>query len=257
MAQDFQSLTDHPPAFFQFLDWNFDAEVGILKLRYVYEGMEPFEEIIDFGRSVSDQVRLDALKACFDALHIACGVSYYKAFCPLDIRVSLSPAAVDFFNVFYKEGLGEFSVRNNITLPASFFTGDVPDKQAADISLAPRSAILVGGGKDSCVSLEFFKSLGSSCVALAVNPAKPILDCIAASGLESIIIRRTLDQKLFALNKQGALNGHVPITGIISLISVCAAIIYDFDQIILSNERSANEGTAEGANHQYSKSLAF
>jgi hypothetical protein len=74
-------------------------------------------------------------------------------------------------------------------------------------------------------------------------------------------IQRFLSPNLFEVNKQGALNGHVPIVGILSFIFLVAAIVYDFDTIIMSNERSANSGNLlhDGGevNHQWSKSVEF
>ena len=66
---------------------------------------------------------------------------------------------------------------------------------------------------------------------------------------------------MFELNAAGALNGHVPITGILSMIVLACAIICGFDAIAMSNEHSASAPnvTAGGVdvNHQWSKSFAF
>jgi UDP-N-acetyl-alpha-D-muramoyl-L-alanyl-L-glutamate epimerase len=59
----------------------------------------------------------------------------------------------------------------------------------------------------------------------------------------------------------GFLNGHVPVTGIISAIAVLAAVLDDRDAVVMSNEWSASIPTLEyqgrPVNHQYSKSEAF
>jgi hypothetical protein len=59
----------------------------------------------------------------------------------------------------------------------------------------------------------------------------------------------------------GYYNGHVPSTAIISMIASLAAVLFSYNRIILSNERSASEGNAvhdgREVNHQYSKSLDF
>jgi hypothetical protein len=98
-------------------------------------------------------------------------------------------------------------------------------------------------------------------VLFAVNPKRPNLDCAQASGLPLISVNRHIDPKLFELNDAGALNGHVPITAIVSLLAVAGAFIHGYDNVVLSNERSANEGNVihEGlaVNHQYSKTAEF
>ncbi len=70
-----------------------------------------------------------------------------------------------------------------------------------------------------------------------------------------------MDPKLFDMNQQGYYNGHVPISGIIAFVLVTAAYLYDYRYIIMSNEKSANEGNTvmDGIdiNHQRSKSYQF
>ena len=72
---------------------------------------------------------------------------------------------------------------------------------------------------------------------------------------------RTMDAKLFDMNTQGYYNGHVPISGIIAFVLTTAAYLYDYKYIIMSNEKSANEGNTvmDGIeiNHQRSKSYQF
>ena len=56
----------------------------------------------------------------------------------------------------------------------------------------------------------------------ALGDAEPIAACIAAAGLPYIRVRRRLDPGLFEAQPGGALNGHVPITGILSAIVLAA-----------------------------------
>ena len=74
-------------------------------------------------------------------------------------------------------------------------------------------------------------------------------------------MQRMMDPKLFDMNQQGYYNGHVPISGVIAFVLVTAAYLYDYTYIIMSNEKSANEGNTvlDGIeiNHQRSKSYEF
>lgn len=74
-------------------------------------------------------------------------------------------------------------------------------------------------------------------------------------------INRALSPELFKLNEQGALNGHVPITAYLSCVTILIALLYDFDAVAMSNEKSANFGNVEfhgrEINHQWSKSEEF
>ena len=80
-------------------------------------------------------------------------------------------------------------------------------------------------------------------------------------GAPRLIMKRDLDPKLFEMNKQGYYNGHVPISGIIAFVLTTAAYVYDYTYIIMSNEKSANEGNTVmdsiEINHQRSKSYQF
>lgn len=239
-----------------------DAESGLAKLHYSFDQQTIFTEEIDFGIA-SDH---PALETALIHLSVAAGISYYKAFVPKTIIVEgegLSEDEAAFFTKMYQNGLGEFACRNEIDMSGRCGFIVNPDKLSSpySIDLPRKSAVLVGGGKDSLVSIEMLRAAGEDMTLFAVNPKKPILDCIKDSGLPAVAVHRSLDPQLFALNEQGAYNGHVPITGILSFISVIAGMLHGFDTVILSNERSANEGNVEYGgtvvNHQYSKSLDF
>ncbi|MDG1709484.1 MAG: hypothetical protein P8H03_12020, partial [Emcibacteraceae bacterium] len=132
---------------------------------------------------------------------------------------------------------------------------------ASDLALNPASVVPIGGGKDSVVSLDIIKAANHPHKMIAINAGRPIKEVMEIAGSDAIHIKRTLDQTLFELNDKGAMNGHVPITGILSFIMTCGAILYGYDSVVMSNEGSASEGNMEFAgievNHQYSKSLEF
>ena len=96
---------------------------------------------------------------------------------------------------------------------------------------------------------------------LAVNPHPLVIELAAQTGLELLVVRRQLSPELGELNRNGALNGHVPITAIISLIAVAGRFLYGYDTIAMAVERSASEETVTvggvPVNHQYSKSVEF
>jgi len=83
----------------------------------------------------------------------------------------------------------------------------------------------------------------------------------AQALLHRLVVERQLDPQLFELNSQGALNGHIPISGIIAFVLAVSAVLYDFDTAVMSNERSADSPNltwhGQRINHQYSKSSQF
>ena len=72
---------------------------------------------------------------------------------------------------------------------------------------------------------------------------------------------REIDPQLLRSAELGFLNGHVPVTGILSAVAVLAAVLTDRDTVVMSNEWSASIPTLQyqghPVNHQYSKSAEF
>ena len=243
--------------------YRFAPETGTLSLTYAFDEGTRFEERIVFPTASrilpeSESVALDRV---FRLLLLACGVSYYKAFAPERVRCAafpLDPATAAFFNDFYKKGLGEFAWRNGIDLSrVNLVVEPIEPPAPLRLELPRLTCVPVGGGKDSIVTVECLKQAGEPLVLFELGNAGPIEATIAQTGLPAIRVTRELDPTLFALNEAGALNGHVPITGILSMIVLACAIIHGFDAIAMSNEHSASAPNIADVNHQYSKSFEF
>jgi hypothetical protein len=248
--------------------YRFEAATGTLSLHYAFDTGVCFEEQIQFPITQSRLSALEsaALDRVFRLLLLACGVSYYKAFAPSRITCKafpLDPATSAFFADFYVKGLAEFAYRNGIDLATRLrvVADAIVPPPALHLTLPRRTCVPVGGGKDSIVTIECLKQAGEPLVLFSLGLAEPIEATIRQSGAPAIHVARRLDPVLFDLNAAGALNGHVPITGILSVIVLACAIICGFDTIAMSNEHSASAPniTSDGidVNHQWSKSFAF
>lgn len=257
---------------FIFKSATYEAGSQTILLGYAYENGLEFVEKIEFPNARIDlnESEQEALEKAITQLHLAAGISYYKAYCPKNIRVenhALTKEEADFFFKFYRHGLGEFSVENDIDLSGviRFPVTSNHHLKPSEIELPKNSVVPIGGGKDSVVSLEVLKEANMAHRMIAINAGPPIKNVMEAGDKDAsenaIHIRRALDKRLFELNEEGAMNGHVPITGILSFIMACSAILYGYDSVVMSNEGSASEGNMEFAgievNHQYSKSLEF
>lgn len=201
-------------------------------------------------------------------------VSYWKSACPPLVRVacgSLSPEQTAFWKKLYWHGLGEFfftngiqgvspdtfisiecSLQEHIPLPSPFRRG-----AGGEAYLVP-----IGGGKDSVVTLELLRCAGRTIRPLIMNPRGATVECARVAGFpldEVLVIRRTIDPTLLALNAQGYLNGHTPFSAMLAFYTRLASPFSGIPNVALSNESSANESTVLGSdvNHQYSKSLDF
>ncbi|HRQ65197.1 MAG TPA: endonuclease domain-containing protein [Xanthomonadaceae bacterium] len=252
-------------AAFRFLGAGYDD--GAARLRYAFDDGPELVETLRFPAPPPLPAdRAGAFAAALRLLHLVAGISYYKAAVPPGIEVAGEPldtATAAMLDEIYTEGLGEFALQNDLDLrgrvrfPHSGRT--VP--AAVPLDLPRRSLLPVGGGKDSLVSLELLRGAGEPLTPVWVGRSALIAACVQASGLDGLNIERELSPLLFEMNRQGALNGHIPVTAINSAILVVAALLYGYDAIVFSNERSASAPTLErdgrAVNHQWSKGLRF
>jgi len=244
-----------------------DYADGVASLVYAFDdGPELVERIVFPDAPTLAPVRAHAFEAALDLLHLVAGVSYYKAGVPGEIRVestTLDAATATFLDALYLHGLGEFAYHNKLDLRGRirFAAGVDASASAAAIGLPQRTLVPIGGGKDSLVSVEILKATGVDATAVWVGNSPLIEACAARTGLPLLNLRRELSPLLFEYNKVGAYNGHIPVTAINSAILVVASILYGFDAIAFSNERSASSATLEydgqPVNHQWSKGWDF
>ena len=257
---------------FVFESYNYRDRTGELRLHYSFEDGPAFEEKIVFppvSRLLMPSERA-ALESSFRLIFLLAGISYYKAYVPQRLichAFPLDEETAAFVEKVYRHGLAEFAYRNNVDLSdkLQFVTEEAPAWEAVSLNLPDRLLVPVGGGKDSIVTLECLKQSGEAPTLFALGGASGLADPIKAtidvSGLPSLRVERTLSPNLMELNRSGALNGHIPITAILSSMTIASAILHGFSTIVMSNEHSASEPNLRVGeweiNHQYSKSFAF
>ncbi|MHB1519554.1 MAG: endonuclease domain-containing protein [Acidimicrobiales bacterium] len=258
---------------FRIAGHSFDPETRTVVLHYALDDVHHFDETVVFETVPSGPTYHGepGFERALLNLKVAAGVSYYKAAAPPQILVEgagLTTEEHDLHLHLYDDGLREFAVANGLVVPRPVqihATGPVmaPARPPRTGNTSDhRLVVPIGGGKDSMVLIEAVRHLDDLRPRLfAVNPHPLVRRLAEQSGLELITVRRTLSPHLAEVNGSGALNGHVPITAVISLIAVAGSFLYDYDIIAMAVERSASEETIEieGApvNHQYSKSLGF
>ena len=205
-----------------------------------------------------------------------------------------------FLREFYLQGLGEFAHRNALDLTSLRFEARSAGPGGATLPALPapggthppgpplggafgppipllggtrppappvgarRALVPFGGGIDSIVTVEGVRRLADAAL-FVVSRAADRFDAIeqpaAVTGLEVVRAEREIDPQLLRSAELGFLNGHVPVTGILSAIAVLAAVLEDRDAVVMSNEWSASIPTLEyqghPVNHQFSKSEQF
>lgn len=240
---------------------SFNYEIG-------FETGEPMlftETVVLPGAIPTETLSKEMFEQLLSRVHIMLGISYYKLYCPAEIRLQkkISDGEAAFWDSVYRKGLGEFAFRNNLDLRSIHFPGGGEAPQPRSLERKDRALVGIGGGKDSVVAIEWLKEAHYSIDGFVIETytahdiAKKVSE---VAGISNITIRRMLDQKLFEA-LPGSFKGHIPISAIYAFLGTLAAFLYDYRCVVVSNEYSSNFGNVEHhgevINHQWSKSAEF
>ncbi len=251
---------------FIFESFDFNEETREICLKYSFDETEKFEEKFILPEGKLNLANKEVLNSALFALHLACGVSYFKAYVPQNIEVrsgELSEEQSQFWNKLYGIGLGQFYYENKIDFRKLVnFPCIKKEFTPKEISLPNRSLLSIGGGKDSLVSLKLLEDNGFDFDNFTLGENEIFKSIDKISKYKRLVVKRIIDKNLVALSKSGKVyNGHVPVSSIIAFIEVIVCILYGYKNIIVSNESSSNEGNVSylgmNINHQYSKSFEF
>ncbi|MFC1663927.1 hypothetical protein ACFL0A_02285 [Patescibacteria group bacterium] len=196
--------------------------------------------------------------------------SYWKSTCSQEISIkagSLNSKQIKWWKELIIKGMGQFFYENKIDFRKPNFLKIVSLKKGFEMEKCQRKIknqilLAIGGGKDSIVSLEILKSNEKNIRCFSLNPTKTAKKVMKIGNCKNpVIVRRKIDKRLLELNRKGFLNGHTPFSAYLAFLSVLCAVIFDRKYVVLSNERSSNEGNVKylgkTINHQYSKTFDF
>jgi len=230
------------------------------------------KKIIDFTEkitfpSVASEIPPALLKSTLNNLMLILGISYWKTYCPREIIIEsnfLTKEMANFWNTVYTKGLGEFFYKNKINFRGRVKFPYIGNVQEKIITFARKERVLLGlgGGKDSIVAGEILKGQKKDFDLFTVGTSQIQENVAEVIGRKPIVFKRELDLKLFDLNREkGTYNGHIPISVIYAFLGLFGAILYDYRNVVVGNEKSANYGNVEylgqTINHQWSKSEEF
>ncbi|HEA84534.1 MAG TPA: hypothetical protein ENI04_00945 [Candidatus Wildermuthbacteria bacterium] len=268
-------LRRHHPQFF-YLDYTWNLKGKNLVIAFDFScppNIRFAPSLIIKNVSATDIKRVgeDVLNNLVFNLGMAELLSYWKATASPEITVrtgNLTKTQISWWHYLLEKGMGQFFYENQIDFQKSGFVKitSMPDsKKKGRVykkRLKDRALIPIGGGKDGVVTLETLKKDKKQIRAFLLNPTAAQKAVLRVSKEKNpIIVERTLDPRLLALNRQGYLNGHTPFSAYLAFLGVLVATLFDYKDIVLSNERSSNEGNVEylgqTVNHQYSKTYDF
>jgi len=262
-------MTPHEPRADRFCYDGFTINAGTGEVRCSYStGGHTFTETYQFDPD--GDWDSPAAHAAIRILFLLAGVSYYKTTAaPVIDLGALGTTAGErrFLTDFYRNGLAEFAYRNGIELHALAVVGpDIPHLTSAGyVPIADRPLIPFGGGIDSIVTVAALQIAHPQAALCIVHPPANRFPAIesAASVTKLPVTRviREIDPLVRRSAELGFLNGHVPITAVISAAALVAAVLDHRDAVVLSNEWSASAPTlvdgGRAVNHQWSKGDEF
>ena len=178
-----------------------------------------------------------ALRVLLALLHWVAGVSYFKLAAPPRVEFEGEPPA----------GRGGGAARGAVlggprgvrlhqppraASPAALLAGRTTDSPARPLARrrstpAPAARAGAGGRRQGLGRGDRDRPpLRSRERALfSIGDAPPIARTVAAAGLPWLMARRQLDPQLRRLNESGALNGHVPVTAIVTATALLCACL--------------------------------
>ena len=216
---------------------------------------------INFPEDIQINSSKKILEKALRFAHFALAPSYWKTFIPPKILAPKNDFS--FWKKAYTKGLGEFFYVNNIDFRNLINFEEIKNENKVINPQEKKGKIVknllcLGGGKDSLLSAKKMVKNGISFTPLILGNNQIAIHQAKIMGKKPIIIERKLDSQLFDLNKQGAYNGHVPFSLILSSLATLVAVLINAENIIVSNEYSANYGNIKfldkKINHQWSKS---
>ncbi|MBE5822208.1 MAG: hypothetical protein E7311_06475 [Clostridiales bacterium] len=243
--------------------YNLDEKIEFKNVITIWK--KEFKYILDFNDEL--------IKSIVFNIGIAEAISYYKTTCSKIFEIKcgyLDDYQKKWWEKLIYNGLGELRYLNSFEqVPIDEFitiisenTKEIEiDKSKYENIQFNGNLIPVGGGKDSIVTIELLKDYDNNPFEF-YHKRKASYDTCKVAGFKNkdiFEVDRKLDDKLFELNKQGYINGHIPISSVMSFVSYLSALLIGKKYIVLSNESSSNEGNIEGTNinHQYSKSYEY
>ncbi len=242
---------------------------------FFYYSIQTYNQLYTFTHTISfpstgvpwETIPDTILESVLNNLHLILGISYWKTFCPKTIvipHMQLTKQQAFFWNTLYTKGLGEFFYKNSLDYHnlVQFPYTEKKHTKPPILLREHRSLLYFGGGKDSIVSAELLKKYDKPFTLFIEGSSTIHSSTEKLVDRHHIIFERTFDPLLFAVNKiPGVYNGHIPISAVWAFLGLFAAVLYNYDSLITSNEHSASFGNViylgSEINHQWSKSFEF
>ncbi|MCA9348928.1 hypothetical protein KC878_02160 [Candidatus Saccharibacteria bacterium] len=181
----------------------------------------------------------------------------------VDVEFALSDAERIFFEKLYDLGMREFKYLNKIEVSKTPTISSPSKTQktfgSTKTPTAQKVLLMNGGGKDGVAGSVILDLAGVDFSWFSVNPGVSQLNIVNKSTQGSVNVKRAIGRQ--TIWERAQYKGHKPTSSGLAIIGLLTALIYDYTDIVTSNEQAANEATiihnGFAVNHQYTKSAEF
>ncbi len=254
-------MDNRPHKTFIFESYSFDDSTATAVFNYSFDGSRHFQEQVQFGLS-DNPVQEDVLDRVLELAFFVIGTSYYKCFPVQKIEYrdkKFSPRQAAFINKVYREGLSQFIFENHLD-PEHLAHVDGHGHDSSPVSYTGSGVLsLQSGGKDSLLLGELLNEKRMPYASFYVTSTRTYPKIIARlNGLEPRLAYRHLDKDaLDHAAQDGGLNGHVPVTYIVTSLALIDAVLHGENTVLSAVGKEGEEPhTTVGdlkINHQWSK----
>lgn len=244
---------------FIFKNYRFNPTTRTATFRYGFESGMEFEESVQFSRAGRyDPELLD--RALFLSFMLV-GTSYYKVFPSREVVLetgTLDDWQAKFFNAVYQEGLSQFAFENNLSRESLAHFATTGNAKTPVGTSATGVLSLQSGGKDSLLTATLLGKNHVPFTSWYIGSSSHYPMVLEMIGRPLITAERFIDiEALKKAKEQGGLNGHVPITYIVTSFALIDAVLGGAKTVVLSVGHEGEEphewiGDLP-INHQWSK----
>jgi len=237
-----------------------DVTESTLVATYELDG-RAFVETVEFEGI--DSLNTPAVTAVAQLWFLLAGLSYFKAGAPRRVDLGTTPLGAKgeaLVRGALREGLAEFAYKNDLSLDDFVLVGGGDTAVYTPDIDANRVLVPFGGGIDSVVtSAELPRELDQALFIVSPPSGRfaPLEATAAVTGLDIVRATRSLDGQILK-GDDTFFNGHVPVTAMITLLAVVAALASRRGGVVMANEHSASAANLRwrelDVNHQWSKS---
>lgn len=243
---------------FRFMSYEFTDGEAV----FTYEDAHrQYVERVQFEPSTEEYDK-EVLDRVLFFVFILIGTSYYKISPTPTVLIEhgkLDAWQATFFDRVYQEGLSQFAYENHLTRDDLAHFEATTAEQTEPVSYSGTGIVsLQSGGKDSLLVATLLKNRQIEYVPWYVSSGAGHPTVLDKLGAPLVIVHRLLDRPaLSAAEKEGGLNGHVPVTYILLSLALVQAVLLGKDTVLtgIAHEGDEPHGWIGdlSVNHQWSK----